>query len=188
MWQIILSWSFIFLHFLRLSLSLLLFPPAPSISLPCCSGLSLHISFGYPLCCLPHCLLPTHSFPLPSLSLARWLIHFIVGSLQVYSRKSTPAVNGLCVGVPAAEVSQMLPNHTCTSSSRDSVWFCLCSSFAVAREYNIWIQIDKSIHIRVKLYINDNVYKILTHKSRKQYADLLCLCFHLHFFSSFLKI
>lgn len=52
-----------------------------------------------------------------SLSPAAWLIHFIVCSLQVYPRKSTPAVDRLCVGVPAAEVSQMLLNHTSAFSS-----------------------------------------------------------------------
>uniref|UniRef100_A0AAX7VTC9 ABC transporter domain-containing protein n=1 Tax=Astatotilapia calliptera TaxID=8154 RepID=A0AAX7VTC9_ASTCA len=37
---------------------------------------------------------------------------------KVYPRKSTPAVDRLCVGVPAAEVSQMLLYHTSTFSSR----------------------------------------------------------------------
>ncbi|TNN85161.1 ATP-binding cassette sub-family A member 1 [Liparis tanakae] len=65
------------------------------------------ILIQYKFFCRPS-LLPTHSFPLPSLPLARRLIHFIVGSLQVYSRKSAPAVDGLCVGVPAAECFGLL--------------------------------------------------------------------------------
>uniref|UniRef100_A0A669C2U1 ABC transporter domain-containing protein n=1 Tax=Oreochromis niloticus TaxID=8128 RepID=A0A669C2U1_ORENI len=45
---------------------------------------------------------------------------------KVYPRKSTPAVDRLCVGVPAAEVSQMLLYHTSAFSSRLSVTQCLC--------------------------------------------------------------
>lgn len=51
-----------------------------------------------------------HASCMLTLSLAGWLIHRIVCSPQVYPRKSTPAVDRLCVGVPAAEVSQM-PLH-----------------------------------------------------------------------------
>lgn len=86
-------------------------PPASSISPPpCCYGLSLCFSYCHPLLYLSRRLLPTLLLP-PAFSLAARLIHFIVCSLQVYPRKSTPAVDRLCVGIPAAEVSQMLLNH-----------------------------------------------------------------------------
>lgn len=70
--------------------SLLLRALAPSSLMP-----SSHLSSPpVPSACFPLCLSP-----------AGCLIHFIVSSLQVYPRRSTPAVDRLCVGVPAAEVS-----------------------------------------------------------------------------------
>ncbi|KAF7668709.1 hypothetical protein LDENG_00293370 [Lucifuga dentata] len=60
---------------------------------------------------VPHLLFPAISLSLSlslSLMLVGWLIHFIVRSLQVYSRKSTPAVDRLCVGIPAAECFGLL--------------------------------------------------------------------------------
>lgn len=57
-----------------------------------------------------------HASCMLTLSLAGWLIHRIVCSPQVYPRKSTPAVDRLCVGVPAAEVSQM-PLHLWNTSA-----------------------------------------------------------------------
>lgn len=51
--------------------------------------------------CTPH---PPANSPPPAL--AGCLIHVFVCSPQVYPRKSAPAVDRLCVGVPAAEVSQ----------------------------------------------------------------------------------
>lgn len=113
-----------FLHFY--CLSVLIFPPASSISpLPCCSGLSLHISSCHSLSHLSHFSAPHLSLrPLPLfLSFSGWLIHFIVHSLQVYPRKSAPAVDRLCVGVPAAEVSQMLLNHTSSFSRHVKTFF-----------------------------------------------------------------
>lgn len=95
------------------------------------------------------------------LSLAGWLIHFIVCSPQVYPRKSTPAVDGLCVGVPAAEVSQTLLNHTSAFPSSVCLFLSilkdfhafthlitnlpatpLWEEFCVACENNIWIRIE----------------------------------------------
>lgn len=63
-----------------------------------------------------------HCPPPPAFSLAGWLIHCIVCSLQVYPGKSTPAVDQLCVGVPASEVSQMLQNYTSNFSTVKFVW------------------------------------------------------------------
>lgn len=74
-------------------------------------SVALRFSSCHPLLYLSRRLLPTLLLP-PAFSLAARLIHCIVCSLQVYPRKSTPAVDRLCVGVPAAEVSQMLLDHT----------------------------------------------------------------------------
>lgn len=105
------------LLFLHLLLSALLFPAAlvyrSIYSHAILSAIFLTV-------CSPP--LPCHPPSLPlslsvSPTLAGWLIHFIVCSPQVYPRKSTPAVDRLCVGVPAAEVSQMLLNNASTFSS-----------------------------------------------------------------------
>lgn len=102
------------LLFLHLLLSALLFPAAlvyrSIYSHAILSAIFLTV-------CSPP--LPCHPPSLPlslsvSPTLAGWLIHFIVCSPQVYPRKSTPAVDRLCVGVPAAEVSQMLLNNAST--------------------------------------------------------------------------
>lgn len=98
--------------FFHLTSFLLLWSIAPYFLMPS-PLLSFSLSAPHPT--LP-CLLCSFLLFL-SLSLAGGLIHFIVCSLQVYPRKKTPAVDRLCVGVPAAEVSQMLLNPTSPFSS-----------------------------------------------------------------------
>lgn len=98
--------------FFHLTPSLLLWSIAPYFLMPS-SVLSFSLSAPHPT--LP-CLLCSFLLFL-SLSLAGWLIHVIVCSLQVYPRKKTPAVDRLCVGIPAAEVSQMPQNPTSPFSS-----------------------------------------------------------------------
>lgn len=92
--------------------------PAPSIStLPCCSGLSLHISPCNPLTYLSHWLLPRlpPSLPLP-LSLSGWLVDsfYCLLSAGIPSEKSSccgQAVCGCacCRGEPNAAESQRAP-------------------------------------------------------------------------------
>lgn len=107
------------LHFLRLSLSFFFHLPPSSCLFPAAlvyRSIFSHavLSAIFHTACSPTLPLPPLLFTSLSLSLplVGWLIHFIVCSLQVYPRKSTPAVDRLCVGVPAAEVSQMPLNHT----------------------------------------------------------------------------
>lgn len=104
----------------------LLFPPAPRSHLSPAALVYRSIFSHAILCAIFHTVCSSPRL-LPLL-----LIPLIVCSSQVYPRKSTPAVDRLCVGVPAAEVSH---NHTGAFSSSETL---LISLTTFQKLENVW--------------------------------------------------